>query len=78
VALKLFGYARFAQSVLPEDVRTQAGRIVNVIGRSGHQPRRSVSPADEIAKVMPFLCSERDSYVTGEIVKIDGGGTPCV
>ena len=39
VQLKQFGYARFAQGVLP-DMRAQKwGRIVNVIGRSGHQPR---------------------------------------
>src|SRR3979409_2303791 len=39
VALKQFGYARFAQSVLPEMRARKWGRIVNIIGRSGHQPR---------------------------------------
>lgn len=150
VALKLFGYARFAQCVLP-DMRTRKwGRIVNVIGRSGHQPRpiylaggsinagllnltkalaeacagdnvlvtgvnpgpidtprwhelrekaalvQNVAPAafdakaiagvplgrlgraDEVAAVVAFLCSERASYVTGEIINIDGGGTRCI
>ena len=39
VALKQFGYARFAQLVLPAMRAQKWGRIVNVIGRSGHQPR---------------------------------------
>ena len=39
IALKQFGYARFAQRVLPAMRAQKWGRIVNVIGRSGHQPR---------------------------------------
>jgi 3-oxoacyl-[acyl-carrier protein] reductase len=39
IALKQFGYARFAQLVLPAMRAQKWGRIVNVIGRSGHQPR---------------------------------------
>jgi NAD(P)-dependent dehydrogenase (short-subunit alcohol dehydrogenase family) len=39
VELKLFGYARFAQCVLPGMQAQKWGRIVNIIGRSGHQPR---------------------------------------
>ncbi len=146
VDLKLFGYARLAQCVLP-DMRAQKwGRIVNVIGRSGHQPRpvylmggainagllnltkalaeacakdnvlvTGVNPgpidtprwqalreksdlapaafdqravasvplgrlgtAQEVAAVVAFLCSERASFVTGEIVNVDGGGTRCI
>jgi len=150
VALKQFGYARFIQAVLPAMRAQKWGRIVNVIGRSGHQPRpvylaggavnagllsftkglaedcardnvlvtgvnpgpidtprwqalreaagrtRGVTAAqfdgraiagvplgrlgrsEEVAAVVVFLCSERASYVTGEIVNIDGGGTRCI
>ena len=150
VALKQFGYARFIQAVLPAMRAQKWGRIVNVIGRSGHQPRpvylaggavnagllsftkglaedcakdnvlvtgvnpgpidtprwrslreaaqrtRGVVPeqfdgragagvplgrlgtSEECAAVVVFLCSERASYVTGEIVNIDGGGTRCI
>jgi len=147
VALKQFGYARFIQAVLPGMRAQKWGRIVNVIGRSGHQPRpvylaggavnagllsftkgpaedcakdnvlvTGVNPgpidtprwrtlreaagrtrgvtaeqfdgravagvplgrhgtSEECAAVIVFLCSARASYVTGEIVNIDGGGT---
>jgi 3-oxoacyl-[acyl-carrier protein] reductase len=150
VALKSFGYARFAQGVLPEMRARRWGRIVNIIGRSGHQPRpiylaggsvnagllsftkalaedcardnvlvtgvnpgpidtprwaalrdaaaktRGTPPAEfdaraaastalarlgtaeEIAGIVAFLCSERASYITGEIINVDGGGTRCI
>jgi NAD(P)-dependent dehydrogenase (short-subunit alcohol dehydrogenase family) len=150
VALKQFGYARFAQLVLLAMRAQKWGRIVNVIGRSGHQPRpvylaggavnagllsftkglaedcardnvlvTGVNPgpidtprwrdlreaagrtrgvtaeqfdgraiagvplgrlgtSEEVAAVVVFLCSERASFVTGEIVNIDGGGTRCI
>jgi 3-oxoacyl-[acyl-carrier protein] reductase len=150
IALKQFGYARFAQLVLPAMRANRWGRIVNVIGRSGHQPRpvylaggsvnagllnftkalaeecakdnilvtgvnpgpidtprwrslreeaaatrgvtaeqydgRAISSvplgrigtSDEVAAVVLFLCSERASFVTGEIVNVDGGGTRCI
>jgi 3-oxoacyl-[acyl-carrier protein] reductase len=150
IALKQFGYARFAQLVLPGMRAQKWGRIVNVIGRSGHQPRpvylaggsvnagllnftkalaeecardnvlvtgvnpgpidtprwRSLRAAatrtrnvtaeqfdrnaiasvplgrlgtsEETAAVVLFLCSGRASFVTGEIVNVDGGGTRCI
>ena len=150
VELKTFGYARFAQGVLGEMRARRWGRIVNIIGRSGHQPRpvylaggsvnagllsftkalaedcardnvlvTGVNPgpidtprwvalrdaavaarglaaadfdgkaaastalgrlgtAEEIAGIVAFLCSERASYITGEIINVDGGGTRCI
>lgn len=150
VSLKLFGYARFAQCVLPEMRARRSGRIVNIIGRSGHQPRpvylaggsinagllnltkalaeecakdnilvTGVNPgpidtprwralreaaiaargtsatefdaraaasvalgrlgrSEEVAGIVAFLCSDRASYITGEIINVDGGGTRCI
>ncbi|VCU71444.1 3-oxoacyl-[acyl-carrier-protein] reductase FabG [Pigmentiphaga humi] len=37
--LKLLGYVRSARNVLPAMRERRWGRIVNIIGRSGHQPR---------------------------------------
>jgi 3-oxoacyl-[acyl-carrier protein] reductase len=37
--LKLMGYVRCARAVIPGMRERRWGRIVNVIGRSGHQPR---------------------------------------
>lgn len=150
VSLKSFGYARYAQGVLPEMRARKWGRIVNIIGRSGHQPRpvylaggsinagllsftkalaeacakdnilvtginpgpidtprwgslrdaavksRNISAtefdaraaastalnrlgrSDEVAGIVAFLCSDRASYITGEIINVDGGGTRCI
>ena len=37
--LKLMGYVRCARNVLPDMRARRWGRIINIIGRSGHQPR---------------------------------------
>jgi NAD(P)-dependent dehydrogenase (short-subunit alcohol dehydrogenase family) len=37
--LKLMGYVRCARAVLPGMRQRRWGRVVNIIGRSGHQPR---------------------------------------
>jgi 3-oxoacyl-[acyl-carrier protein] reductase len=39
INLKLMGYARCARGVIPDMRARRWGRIINVIGRSGHQPR---------------------------------------
>lgn len=36
-------------------------------------PLRRIGTADEVAKVIFFLCSETSSYVTGEEIQINGG-----
>ncbi len=39
IQLKLMGYVRCARNVLPDMRARRWGRIINIIGRSGHQPR---------------------------------------
>ena len=36
-------------------------------------PLHRLGTLSEVAEVVVFLCSERASYITGEVVKIDGG-----
>lgn len=37
--LKLLGYVRCARNVVPEMRQRRWGRVINIVGRSGHQPR---------------------------------------
>lgn len=38
-------------------------------------PLRRMAKADELARVAAFLCSEENSYLTGQMVVVDGGFT---
>jgi len=39
-----------------------------------HLPMRRMASAEEIATVVSFLCSEHAAYMSGSIVRVDGGG----
>jgi len=44
LGLKLFGYVRLMQAVIPQMIRQGGGRIVNVVGNSGKQPIATMLP----------------------------------
>jgi len=53
------------QNNTPEEIERIAAAI----------PLRRLATPDEVAELAVFLCSERNSYVTGQVVVCDGGFT---
>jgi 3-oxoacyl-[acyl-carrier protein] reductase len=51
-------------SVLSQSVKDHADATI---------PLRRMGTADEVAEVALFLASDKASYVTGEVVRVDGG-----
>jgi 3-oxoacyl-[acyl-carrier protein] reductase len=72
LSLKLLGYMRCARNVLPEMRARRWGRIVNIIGRSGHQPRAAYMAGGAVnAALLNFTmalaeeCAPDNVLVTG-------------
>lgn len=67
-----------ANSIAPGPIRTPmaAERLADpdqVRWLSGRVPLGRIGEADEVAEVVEFLLSERASYISGEVVYVDGG-----
>ena len=70
--LKLLGYVRCARNLLPDMRARRWGRIVNIIGRSGHQPRAAYMAGGAVnAALLNFTlalaeeCAPDNVLVTG-------------
>ena len=60
-------------------VRTRGVTADQYDGRAiASVPLGRLGTSEEVAAVVLFLCSERASFVTGEIINVDGGGTRCI
>lgn len=76
-AAELGEYGVRANSIAPGPVRTKLAMAVHTqeIIDAYHDaiPLNRYGSEDEIAKVICFLCSEDASYVTGQLISVDGG-----
>ncbi len=50
--------------VLPEKLRKEMAAAI---------PMKRIGLPQDVANVISFLCSEESSYVTGEVIRVDGG-----
>ena len=56
-----------------EKIRTDPERVKDIIDRS--VPMKRFGTPEEIADAVVFLCSARASFITGTVVRVDGGQT---
>ena len=50
--------------VLPEKLRKEMAAGI---------PMKRIGLPQDVANVISFLCSDESSYVTGEVIRVDGG-----
>jgi 3-oxoacyl-[acyl-carrier protein] reductase len=58
----------FIQTVMTEEMPEEAKANI-----SNQIPLRRLGTPDDVAEVVLFLCSESSSYVTGQVIPVDGG-----
>ncbi|MEN6371983.1 MAG: 3-oxoacyl-[acyl-carrier-protein] reductase [Armatimonadota bacterium] len=58
----------FIQTVMTEEMSEQAKKSIEK-----QIPLTRLGTPDDVAKVIMFLCSEAASYLTGQVINVDGG-----
>jgi 3-oxoacyl-[acyl-carrier protein] reductase len=51
-------------SSMREDIKTEVLKMI---------PMKRIGTAEEVASICAFLASNKASYITGEVIKVDGG-----
>lgn len=70
------GFVETPMSLLPEGITEfETDWFRSIYVQHGRLPLRRPAQPDEIARVVAFLASEANSYVTGQVVSADGGLT---
>ena len=59
--------------VAPGLIQTEMIQDAPIQKIKGLIPMARIGKADEVARVVRFLCSEDASYVTGQVLSVNGG-----
>lgn len=76
VAKELAGRGVTANAVAPGFIGTEMTEVLSEKVKDAMKaqiPAKRIGSTEDVANVVAFLCSDEAAYVTGEVIKIDGG-----
>lgn len=76
VAKELAGRGVTANAVAPGYIGTDMTKVLSDKVKDAMKaqiPAKRIGTPDDVANVVAFLCSDEAAYVTGEVIRVDGG-----